>query len=142
MVLSSRAIAKLGGRARKIASGDSHLTALRAALIERIDEFWLFYRNPLACTSQSSVDGVVQYTVGVWPHGEPLVTPRDGRIAVRVPFMGDYLPLTTDGRQEIVLTSNDTAALEELLALIKHAIKQGAADDFLQMRRAHGAPSA
>ena len=139
MVLSSKTIARLGGRARKIASSDRRLAALRATLIERVDEYWLFHRNPPAYTTQqTTADGAVKYTVGEWPHGEPLVTPRSGGLEVRVPFMGDYLPLTRDGRQEILLASNDPAALEELLALIKHAIKQGAADDFLLARRAHG----
>ena len=132
MVLSSKLITRLGAKARRIPHDETSILAGRRAVVELIDEFWIFYRNP---DDYSAVEDpaapIPCYVTGVWTQSEPLISRAPEGLIIRIPYAGSYLPLTSDGRDEIVLTAATLAELEEILATIKHAVVTGRADKFL-----------
>ena len=132
MVLSSKLITRLGAKARRIPHDEASILAGRRAVVELIDEFWIFYRNPDDYSAVEDLAAPIPcYVTGVWTQSEPLISRAPEGLIIRIPYAGSYLPLTSDGRDEIVLTAATLAELEEILATIKHAVLTGRADKFL-----------
>lgn len=111
---------------------DADLIAARQAVMQLIDDFWQYFRNPAEYVARTERgESETHYSVGEWPHGEPLVRRTREGVCVRLPYRGRLLPITRDGCEEIVVRNPSMSEIEELLATLRHAVEVGAADRFL-----------
>jgi len=132
MVLSTKQLSRLGAKARRVPPDEAAIQAGRRAIVALIDEFWIYYRNPSEYAAvEDPAAAVPRYVSGIWTRSEPLIAHGLEGVSVRIPYGGRYLPLTADGREEILLAAPTGSELEELLASIKHAVSIGRADKFL-----------
>jgi hypothetical protein len=109
-----------------------YIARAREYVSNLIDEFWRFYKNPDDYVSKiSGNDETLDcYVPGVWSEGDLLVQKSNGETLVRIPFAGNYIPLTHSGRTELLIFNPTLEVIEEVLAEIKAAINSGKADKF------------
>jgi hypothetical protein len=137
-MISPKTLSGLKAKGRQIAVIPPELLDARRRVIALIDDFWRYYCSPddysykqVYFDAQTGARSEV-FVTARWRDDHHIVSHRDGYTVISLLWDGRFLPLTRRGDQEILLKVATRDVIEQLLAEIKHSVKSGALDGWLQ----------
>ena len=136
-MLDRRIIKQTNARGRAVKKTDSITKKKRLSLCKLIDEYWLYWKNPLEYTYSKRVKDKITNIVnevwssGKWPHRHHIIRKEKNTFVISIKNKNHFLPLTPKGDEEVIINVSESDSLEEILANIKNSIQAGKADKWL-----------